>query len=156
MADDRMDDPGSSTRPVTAFVWARMTPLFACSNPPVSESIVGMSKSTIPPSRSPQNKVCSPCAHQQRRDTSKGFYFSESVRHRLRAQIEDAKVEIRKTSKNNRKVGRDSSHVNSITDARHVDRMLMLNSVVTDEKRLVAQQQDEHSAVHTRPSMADD
>ena len=34
--------------------------LFACSNPPVSGSIVGMSKSTIPPSRSPQNKVCSP------------------------------------------------------------------------------------------------
>ena len=34
--------------------------------------------------------------------------------------------------------------------------MLPLKSVVTDEKRLVAQQQEQHRAVHTRPSMADD
>ena len=49
-----------------------------------------------------------------------------------------------KKSKNNRKMGRDSGHANSSQMPDTSTRMLMLNSIVTDDKRFVAQQQEEH------------
>ena len=47
MADDKMEGPGSSTRPVTAFVWARMTPRRALPSQILSIQTCNFAEKTI-------------------------------------------------------------------------------------------------------------
>ena len=47
MADARMEGPGSSTRPVTAFVWARMTPRRTLSSQTLSIQTRNFAEKTI-------------------------------------------------------------------------------------------------------------